>query len=151
MRELRRWYVAAARRAKSAGFDIVYVYAGMGFGPYQFLLPWLNRRTDEYGGSLENRVRLLREILEDVKEAVGATCAVALRFSSDELLGIPGETMASEAHEVVAMLADLPDLWDVKSANWVTETASSRFRGSAAPRSFPSTTNASTASCASSA
>ncbi len=132
MRELRRWYVAAARRAKSAGFDIVYVYAGMGFGPYQFLLPWLNRRTDEYGGSLENRVRLLREILEDVKEAVGATCAVALRFSSDELLGIPGETMASEAHEVVAMLADLPDLWDVKSANWVTETASSRFSGSAA-------------------
>ena len=76
IRDLRRWHVDAARRAKSAGFDIVYIYAGMNFGPYQFLVPWQNQRTDEYGGSLENRVRLTREILEDMKEAVGDSCAV---------------------------------------------------------------------------
>ena len=127
IRELRRWHVAAARRARSAGFDIVYVYAGMGYGPYQFLLPWMNKRTDEYGGSLPNRVRLMREIVEDVKEAIGQTCAVAVRFSTDELLKLPGETLQSEAHEVISMLADIPDLWDIKSSEWTVEAASARF------------------------
>ena len=127
IRELRGWYVDAARRAKSAGFDIVYVYAGMGYAPYEFLLPQRNTRTDAYGGSIENRVRLLREILEDMKQAVGATCAVAVRFSSDALLDVPGESLPSEAHEIVSLLAEIPDLWDVKSADWTVETASARF------------------------
>jgi len=127
IREFRRWHVDAAKRAKSAGFDIVYVYAGMNFGPYQFLLPWMNKRSDEYGGSLDNRVRLMREIIEDIKEAVGETCAVALRFSTDELLKIPSESHESEAHEIISKLSDVPDLWDVKSSSWVVETASARF------------------------
>jgi len=127
IREFRRWHVDAAKRSRSAGFDIVYIYSGMNFGPYQFLLPKLNKRTDEYGGSLENRARLTREIVEDMKEAVGDTCAVALRFSTDELLRIPGETMESEAHEIISMLSDVPDLWDLKSSSWVVETASARF------------------------
>jgi len=127
IRDLRRWHVDAAKRARSAGFDIVYIYSGMNFGPYQFLLPAVNQRTDEYGGSLENRVRLTREILEDMKNAVGNQCAIALRFSTDELLRVPGETMQSEAHEIVSMLAELPDLWDLKSSSWVVETASARF------------------------
>ncbi|MCH8159631.1 MAG: FAD-dependent oxidoreductase [Proteobacteria bacterium] len=127
IRDFRRWHVDAAKRARSAGFDIVYVYAGMNFGPYQFLLPRMNKRTDEYGGSLENRVRLMREIVEDMKEAVGQTCAIALRFSTDELLKMPGENLESEAHEIISMLSDLPDLWDVKSSSWVRETASARF------------------------
>ena len=127
IRELRRWHVDAAKRARSAGFDIVYVYGGMGYGPYQFLLPWMNKRTDEYGGSLRNRVRLMREIIEEVKEAIGQTCAVAVRFSTDELLKVPGDTLETEAHEIVSMLSDLPDLWDVKSASWTVETASARF------------------------
>jgi dimethylamine/trimethylamine dehydrogenase len=127
IRDFRRWHVDAAIRARSAGFDIVYIYAGMNFGPYQFLLPWLNNRTDEYGGSLENRVRLTREIVEDMKEAVGEDCAIALRFSTDQLLSIPSENMESEAHEIISMLADVPDLWDVKSSSWVQETVSARF------------------------
>src|SRR6202008_2950900 len=52
----------AARRARSAGFDIVYVYAGMGYLPYEFLLPEWNLRTDGYGGSVRNRVRMGREL-----------------------------------------------------------------------------------------
>lgn len=132
IREFRRWYVDAARRAKSAGFDVVYVYAGMGYGPYQFMLPWMNKRTDEYGGSMENRVRLLRETVEEMKEAIGDTCAVAVRFSTDELLKVPGETHQSEAHEIISLLADVPDLWDIKSANWTLETASARFCGQGA-------------------
>ena len=127
IREFRGWHVDAAKRAKSAGFDIVYIYSGMNFGPYQFLLPWINKRSDEYGGSLANRVRLTREIVEDMKEAVGDTCAIALRFSTDELLKVPGATMESEAHEIISMLADVPDLWDLKSSSWVVETATARF------------------------
>jgi len=136
IRDFRRWYVDAARRARSAGFDIVYVYAGMGYGPYQFLLPWMNKRTDEYGGSLQNRVRLTREIIEDMKEAVGQTCAVAVRFSSDDLLKLPGETLPSEAHEIISMLADVPDLWDIKSSDWTVETVSARFSEQGAQEPF---------------
>ena len=72
IRELRRRHREAARRARSAGFDIVYVYACHGYLLEQFLDP-SNQRSDEYGGSVENRVRLLRELLEerfDVKIAV---------------------------------------------------------------------------------
>ncbi len=90
-----------------AGFDIVYVYAGMGYLPYEFLLPEYNRRTDAYGGSIENRVRLVRELLDVTRDAVGDKCAVALRISLEELRGRPGKNAASEAHEVVTLLADI--------------------------------------------
>ncbi|MCH9006317.1 MAG: NAD(P)-binding protein [Proteobacteria bacterium] len=138
IREFRRWHVDAAKRARSAEFDIVYIYAGMNFGPYQFLLPWLNKRTDEYGGSLQNRVRLMREIVEDMKEAIGQTCAIAVRFSTDELLKLPGDTLDSEAHEIISMLSDVPDLWDVKSSSWVVETVSARFSEEGAQESINS-------------
>jgi dimethylamine/trimethylamine dehydrogenase len=127
IRDFRRWHVDAAIRARSAGFDLIYVYAGMGNGPYQFMLPWMNHRTDEYGGSVENRVRLTREIIEDMKEAVGQDCAIAVRFSTDDLLKVPGETGESAAHEIISTLSDVPDLWDVKSASWTAETTSARF------------------------
>ena len=54
-----------------AGFDIVYCYAGHGYLPFQFISPRWNHRTDEYGGSIENRARLLREMIEETKDAVG--------------------------------------------------------------------------------
>ena len=110
-----------------AGFDIVYVYAGMGYLPYEFLLPEYNHRTDAYGGSIENRVRLVRELLEVTRDAVGDKCAVALRISMEELRGRPGKNAASEAHEVVTLLADIPDLWDVKMDSSPTDCAPSRF------------------------
>ena len=90
IQDLLRWQAAGARRAMQAGFDIVYVYAGMGYLPYEFLLPEYNRRTDAYGGSIENRVRLVRELLEVTRDAVGDKCAVALRISVEELRGKPG-------------------------------------------------------------
>ena len=130
--DFRRWHVNAAKRAKSAGFDIIYIYSGMGFGPYQFLLPWLNKREDEYGGSLKNRARLTREIVEDMRDAVGDSCAIALRFSSDELMKLPGELHETAAHDIIAELSDVPDLWDVKSSSWATETRSARFTESGA-------------------
>ena len=118
---------AAARRARQAGFDIVYVYAGMGYLPYEFLLPEWNRRTDAYGGSVRNRVRIVRELLEVTHEAVGGRCAVALRISLEELRARPSEVAPSEAHEVVTLLSDLPDLWDVKMDSSPTDCPPSRF------------------------
>ncbi|MGO9802923.1 MAG: FAD-dependent oxidoreductase [Steroidobacteraceae bacterium] len=118
---------AAARLARQAGFDIVYVYAGMGYLPYEFLLPEWNRRADAYGGSVANRVRIVRELLEVTHEAVAGKCAVALRISLEELRTRPGETAPSEAHEVVGLLQDLPDLWDVKLDSSPTDCAPSRF------------------------
>jgi dimethylamine/trimethylamine dehydrogenase len=88
-----------------------------------------NDRTDEYGGSLENRVRLFRELIEDTKDAVGDKCAVAVRFAVDELLGEEGLTHQGEAYDVVAMLAELPDLWDVNISGWSSDSITSRFGG----------------------
>src|SRR5579864_4560404 len=106
IRALLGWQAQAARRARSAGFDIVYVYAGMGYLPYEFLLPEWNQRTDAYGGPVRNRVRLVRELLEVTREAVAGECAVALRISFEELRARKSEVAPSEAHEVVTLLAE---------------------------------------------
>jgi dimethylamine/trimethylamine dehydrogenase len=127
IRELLRWQAAGARRALQAGFDIVYVYAGMGYLPYEFLLPEYNHRTDAYGGSIENRTRLVRELLEVTRDAVGHRCGVALRISLEELRARPGIDAPSEAHEVVRLLGEIPDLWDVKMDSSPTDCAPSRF------------------------
>ncbi|HET9390330.1 MAG TPA: FAD-dependent oxidoreductase [Steroidobacteraceae bacterium] len=127
IRNLLRWQAEAARKARSAGFDIVYVYAGMGYLPYEFLIPEWNLRTDAYGGPVANRVRLVRELLEVTREAVGSNCAVALRISLEELRSRRSERAASEAHEVVELLADSTDLWDVKMDSSPTDCAPSRF------------------------
>ncbi|MBM3600497.1 MAG: NADH:flavin oxidoreductase [Alphaproteobacteria bacterium] len=128
IRALRRWHRAAALRAKRAGFDVIYVYAAHDLSVLMhFLSRRRNERTDEYGGKLENRVRLLREIIEDTKEAVGDRSAVAVRLAVDELLGAEGITAEAEGHDIVAMLADLPDLWDVNVSDWANDSAVSRF------------------------
>ena len=126
--EFRRWHRDAAIRARDAGFDLVYVYCGHDIAmPMDFLTRRHNRRDDEYGGSLENRMRLLRELLEDTREAVGDTMAVALRFATDEMLGPEGLTWEDEGVKVIEALADLPDLWDVNVSGWEHDSATSRF------------------------
>ncbi|MGL6181002.1 MAG: NADH:flavin oxidoreductase, partial [Aestuariivirga sp.] len=71
IRMLRQWHRAAALRARAAGMDIVYVYAAHTYLLAQFLDRDINQRTDEYGGSAENRARLVRELLSETREAVG--------------------------------------------------------------------------------
>jgi len=130
IKAFRRWQRDAALRAKQAGFDIVYVYAGHDYLPFQFLSRRTNTRGDAYGGSLENRVRLLREMLEDTRDAVGGSCAVALRLAVDELHGPQGICAEGEGREVVEMLAELPDLWDVNIAGALgNDSKSARFSG----------------------
>ncbi len=128
IRAVRRWHRTAAINAQRAGFDIIYVYAGHDMTlPVHFLSRRHNHRTDEYGGSLENRARLLRELVEDAKEAVGDTCAVAIRFGVDELMGPRGLSSQDEGRDVVEMLAELPDLWDVNLSNFDNDGQTARF------------------------
>ncbi len=128
IRALRRWHRDAALRARSAGFDVVYVYAGHALAlPMHFLSRRYNGRSDEYGGSLENRARLFRELIEDTRDAVGDSCAVAVRLAVEELLGEHGISSGAEGREIVELLADLPDLWDVNLADWANDSPTSRF------------------------
>ncbi len=125
IRDLKRWHLEAARRAQRAGFDIVYVYAAHWYLIRQFLLP-SNQRNDEYGGSLENRARLLRELIEETKEAVGDTCAIAVRFSAS--IGGPDHDQdTSEPREMIQLLGELPDLWDITVHDYTYEMGTSRF------------------------
>jgi dimethylamine/trimethylamine dehydrogenase len=124
---VRRWHLAAVRRAQAAGFDLIYVYAAHGLGfLHHFLSRRFNDRTDEYGGSLENRIRLMRELTEDAKSAVGTRCAIPIRISLDELQGDAGLTHA-EVEDMIGLMAEVPDLWDVTLAGWENDSRTSRF------------------------
>lgn len=128
IKSVRQYYIDAALRAKRAGFDIIYNYAAHNETvQMHFLSRRYNQRTDEYGGSLENRVRLFREIMSDMKDAVGDECAIAVRFAVDELLGSDGISCDAEGRDIVEMLADIPDLWDVNVSPWENDSLTSRF------------------------
>jgi dimethylamine/trimethylamine dehydrogenase len=128
IRALRRWHADAVRRAITAGFDIVYVYAGHDMSILQhMLLARYNDRSDAYGGSLENRVRLAREILEDAREAADGRAAVAFRFAVTELMGADGLQHDGEGRDIVGMLAELPDLWDVNISGWPNDSQTTRL------------------------
>ena len=127
IKDLIQWHVIATERAIQAGFDIIYCYAGMGFLPYHFLHPTFNNRNDEYGGSLENRSRLMRELISEMKEVAGDRAAIAVRMSTDELLTFKSESSESEAHEFFEINGEFPDLWDIKMSSWFKECPSGRF------------------------
>lgn len=127
IRNLRRWHRDAALRAREAGFDIVYVYATHFYLLGQFLSPIHNQRGDEYGGSTENRVRLIRELIEDTKEAIGDKCAVAIRIAADDGTGTAEDPVSEDRKEMFNILADVPDLFDVNISNYDQEMGVSRF------------------------
>jgi len=128
IRDYRRWHRKAVLRARQAGFDMVVVYAGHnGTVPSHFLSRQSNQRSDEYGGSLENRLRLYRELIEETKDAIGDTMAVVARFAVDEMMGKEGLEWAGEGKEAIEMLAELPDMWDVNVSDWENDSMTSRF------------------------
>ena len=127
IRNLRRWHRAAALRAREAGFDIVYVYATHMYLLSQFLSSEHNQRTDEYGGSVENRVRLVRELIEETRDAIGDTCAVAVRMSADDGTGTAEQPVSAERREMFQILGELPDLWDINIHDYEHEMGVSRF------------------------
>ncbi len=127
IRNLRRWFRNAFRRSQQAGFDLICLYGAHGFGILQhFLSRATNHRTDDYGGSLENRSRFLREVVEDMRETTKGELAVTLRMSLHEA-GTFGFSNA-ELRDFIAMHADLPDLWDLAHGTWEACSGTSRFK-----------------------
>ena len=100
-----RAYAGAARRAKEAGFDAVQIHAAHGYLVSQFLSPFVNRRTDEWGGSPEGRMRFLRRVCEAVREEVGAEYPVFTKLGAVD--GVEGGLAVEAAMRVVAELEDM--------------------------------------------
>jgi dimethylamine/trimethylamine dehydrogenase len=128
IRRVQADWTVAARRSREAGFDIVYVYGGHSYLPLQFLSPFYNRRTDEYGGPLENRARFWLETLELVREAIGDDCAIAVRLCV-EALG-PAGVELEEGLGFVGLADHLVDLWDVNVGSiteWSKDSGTSRY------------------------
>ncbi|GMQ85904.1 MAG: NAD(P)-binding protein [Acidimicrobiia bacterium] len=135
IRLAQRELVKGALRAERAGFDIITVYIAMAQGfTHHFLLPLFNNRTDEYGGSFENRARFSREVLEMIREAVGGRCAISVRFGLDTLpapegLGDRGIRAEGEGHEFIEYCDHLVDMWDIQlswAGGWGEDAAPSR-------------------------
>ncbi len=132
IKNLRRWFVNAIKRSRTAGFDLVCLYGAHGFGVFQhFLSTATNQRSDEYGGSLENRSRFVREVVADARDEIGDSMAITLRISLEEMVGDLGFSN-NELRDFIAMHADLPDLWDLAHGAWEDCSGPSRFKDEAA-------------------
>jgi 2,4-dienoyl-CoA reductase-like NADH-dependent reductase (Old Yellow Enzyme family) len=94
-------FVVAARRCQDGGLDGVELHAAHGYLPAQFLSPLYNTRTDEYGGSLENRMRITREILRAIRAGVGDDFVIGIRLAASEM---PGSIHEDELCEVIRAL-----------------------------------------------
>lgn len=126
IRYLQTELARAAAMSKQAGFDIVCLYGAFSYLPAQFLSPFYNKRTDNYGGSLENRARFWLESLQLIREAVGDDCILSTRLAAAGLseVGISLE----ETLQFIQMADPLVDLWDVTvGAAWEKDSGSSRF------------------------
>ncbi|MFQ5872403.1 MAG: FAD-dependent oxidoreductase [Dehalococcoidia bacterium] len=103
IRMIQQAYVQAALRVKKGGFDGAEILVGYHHLPEQFLSPFSNRRTDEYGGALENRMRFTLEVIDMIRSAVGEDFVVGLRIGGDER--IEGGIGREEYLEIVKRLA----------------------------------------------
>ena len=113
IREVVKAFRDAAVRALQADFDAVEIHAAHGYLLHEFLSPLTNQRTDDYGGSLENRVRLLREVLTAIKEVWPSDRAVLLRVSASD--HAVGGIDLDESCRIVDQVKDLVDLIHVST------------------------------------
>lgn len=106
----------AARRSVRAGFDMIEVHGGHGYLLTQFLSPHSNLRTDEYGGSFENRARFPLEVVQAVREEVGPDFPIGFRISIEE--GVPGGAEAEEGIAFCKLIEPYVDAFDVSAATY---------------------------------
>jgi 2,4-dienoyl-CoA reductase-like NADH-dependent reductase (Old Yellow Enzyme family) len=118
-------FVVAARRAEEAGFDGVEVHGAHGYLLSQFLSPLANKRTDEWGGSLDNRARMLLRVVEAIRASVSPSFAVAVKLNSADFQR--GGFDADDAHRVIDMLAPLGvDLVELSGGSYESPAMSGR-------------------------
>ena len=106
-------YAFQARRAMEAGFDMILIHGGHGNVPAQFFAPYINKRTDAYGGSPEKRSRFALELLDAVRDAVGGKLAIEYRISANEVL--PGTTTLEETLDFAERIQVVPSY-----ADWIS-------------------------------
>lgn len=104
-------YGEAAKRAQTAGFDAVEIHAGHSYLISQFLSPITNKRTDEFGGSVENRTRFCRMVIDEVRKQVGPFFPIMLRLSADELM--EGGNTLDDTLKYLDYLQEEVDIFDV--------------------------------------
>ena len=104
-------YTRQAQTALTAGFDLLVIHGGHGNVPAQFYSALVNRRTDEYGGSEENRSRFALELLDSVRSVIGDKMQIEYRISAEEVL--PGTTTLEETLRFAARIQDKIDLLHV--------------------------------------
>ena len=109
-------YGKVAGLAKRAGFEMIMVHGGHGWLINQFLSPYFNKRTDKYGGSLENRVRFAQEVLDSIREAVGPGFPIEFRISGSELF--EGGYDLAEGVEIAKLLESRIDLLHVSAGTY---------------------------------
>lgn len=109
-------YGETAALAKRAGFQMVMVHCGHGWLVNQFLSPYFNKRTDEYGGSFENRLRFARRVLQSVRDAVGPGFPIEMRMSGSELF--EGGYTLEDGVKIAQGLEDLVDLIHVSAGSY---------------------------------
>lgn len=107
-------YGTAAKRAVNAGFDLIEIHAGHSYLISQFLSPTMNDRTDEFGGSAENRARFCRMVIDEVRKAIGPQVPISLRLSTDEL--VKGGNSLDDCLEYLEYLNDDVDIFDTSAA-----------------------------------
>ncbi|MGW4569245.1 NADH:flavin oxidoreductase/NADH oxidase family protein, partial [Streptomyces sp. NPDC004561] len=118
-------YAVTAHRAEQAGFDGVEVHAAHGYLLSQFLSPLVNKRTDQWGGSLENRARMLLDVVRAVRAAVSPSFAVAVKLNSADFQR--GGFDADDARQVIEMLAPLGvDLVELSGGSYESPAMSGR-------------------------
>ncbi|MEY3561277.1 MAG: hypothetical protein RL068_429 [Actinomycetota bacterium] len=109
----------AAIRAVEAGFDALEIHAAHGYLLHQFLSPLTNKRSDQYGGTLENRARFLLDVVDEVRSAVGSGVPLMVRFSATDY--VEGGWDQEQTNQVARWAAELgADLFDISSGGLVT-------------------------------
>lgn len=116
IKEIVESYGEKAALAKKAGFEMVMVHGGHGWLINQFLSPYFNKRQDEYGGSLVNRVRFAKEVLDSVRKAVGPGFPIEFRMSGSELF--EGGYDLAEGIEIAKLLEDKIDILHVSAGTY---------------------------------
>jgi 2,4-dienoyl-CoA reductase-like NADH-dependent reductase (Old Yellow Enzyme family) len=104
LRAIKEAFVAAARRAKEAGFDLLEIHGAHGYLLNQFFSPLTNQRRDEYGGSLENRLRFPLEVIAAVRRSVGESFCLFYRFGADDQM--PGGVTPDDARRAAPLLVE---------------------------------------------
>ena len=104
-------YAEAAKRIQAIGFDAIEIHCGHSYLMSQFISPYYNKRTDEFGGSVENRLRFPRMVLEAVRKEVGPWFPIIVRVSAEER--VPGGNTLEDTLEYLEYLDEFVDMYDV--------------------------------------